>query len=282
MLHTDREEVERRLLPASDESQPMCSGGIHAGLARKAVELLLETPGGRDFARRWLFGMALRDQQAFCLANALRWADDGVRWFANDAELLLARGTIQEALATLVGSVPGLAGLSPRARDMARSTLNERRYRLAGARRSFESALAADPGLHEARLRLGRVAWHLEQKDAARSAFESVLSRAAEPGVLYLARLYLGRVAEDARRLEEAEGHYREALALEPQGQAAAVALSHVLGLAGDPAAAREVLQAAVSRAGSRTLADPFWAYLSGRSDEGDAILDELRRESHR
>ena len=282
MLHTDRDDVERRLQPPGDEGEPVCGGGPHAEYAHRAAILLFEKPDGRDFGRRWLLAMALRDQQAFCLPNALRWADEGVRWFAKDPELLLVRGTIQEVLATLVDSLPGLADTSPRAREQARSKLNERRYWLSEARRSLEEAVAADPSLHEARLRLGRVAWRLDQRDAARAALEAVLSATTETTLVYLGHLYLGRVHESSGRLDAAESEYRKALAADSTGQSAAVALSYVLGLAGDPAESRAVLEAAVARGGSRKVADAFWSYSSGRSDEGEPMLDQLRRESER
>jgi tetratricopeptide (TPR) repeat protein len=282
MLHTDRDDVERRLLPPGDEGEPVCGDGAHAEYARKAAVLLFERPDGRDFGRRWLLAMALRDQHAFCLPNALRWADEGVRWFAKDPELLLVRGTLQEVLATLVDSLPGLADTNPRTRQQARSKLNERRYWLTEARRSLEAALVADPSLHEARLRLGRVAWRLDQKDAAQHALEAMLSATTETTLAYLGHLYLGRVHESSGRLDTAESEYRKAVALDPTGQSAAVALSYVLGLTGEPAESRAVLEAAVARGGSRKVADPFWSYSSGRSDEGEPMLDQLRRETER
>jgi Tfp pilus assembly protein PilF len=97
-----------------------------------------------------------------------------------------------------------------------------------------------------------------------------------------LARLFLGQVHEDAGRLEQATGEYRRALAVDPNAQSAAVALSHALRKAGDGEGSRRVLLDALAHAGRRTQADVFWNYFTSNALGFAAELDGLRREALR
>lgn len=281
MLHTDREEVEQERVLLLDESGAKCGSGVHAGLAAEIAPLLMGRAEGRDFARRWYLAMTLRAHGRYCFDDAWRWAQKGLKWFPKDAELLLASGTTDET----VGSLPGwsrsrLEVVTYWRRDEARNAALKQRRHLEYARQSFEKALTADPDLAEARLRLGRVEWRLEHADAARTALDETLARTSQPLVRYLGHLYLGQLHEEAGRLEEAEREYRAALDVDPQAQAAAVALSYVLQLAGDPAASREVLARAVAQGGRRRRADAYWDYPLGRSAEAETLLEALREES--
>jgi tetratricopeptide (TPR) repeat protein len=79
---------------------------------------------------------------------------------------------------------------------------------------------------------------------------------------LSLPRPALPRTAlERAGRANEAARAYEEALALEPQSQAAALALSHLRLSSGDAAGARRVLEQALAHAGRRAESDPYWIY---------------------
>ena len=284
MLHTDRDDVERWPVLLVDERGAKCGSGVHAGLAAEIVPLLMGELEGREFARRWYLAMALRAHGRFCLSDALRWAQKGLKWFPKDAGLLLASGTTDEALGSLPSWSRDRLGdmLTTRQRREATSAVSAQRRHLEYARRSFEHALAADADLTEARLRLGRVEWRLEHADAARTALEGALDRTQEPFLLYLGRLFLGQIHQDAGRLAEAEREYRAALGVDPHAQAAAVALSHVLQLAGDAAESRDVLERAVASAGRRRSADAYWDYLFGRSDDAETLLEALRQETRK
>jgi hypothetical protein len=66
------------------------------------------------------------------------------------------------------------------------------------------------------------VAWRLGETAEARSALEEVLSRSKDASTAFLAHLFLGRIDEDAGRLEEAARSYGVALALVATAQSAA------------------------------------------------------------
>ena len=109
---------------------------------------------------------------------------------------------------------------------------------------------------------------------------QSVRAMAGTPDQRYLAHLYLGKVYESLGRGEDARRDFREALALRPDAQAAAVALSQALASAGDAEGARRVLADALSWAGGRLQRDPFWQYPAGNALTVDVTLDALRRET--
>ena len=99
----------------------------------------------------------------------------------------------------------------------------------------------------------------------------------AQGDALYLARLFLGRILEEAGDLDSAIQHYRDAALAEPLRPAANVALAHALTLKGDRGAAREVLEAALARAGRRGGEEPYWFYFVGSPTVGEASFERLR-----
>lgn len=280
MLHSDRDEEDRP--PPTGTEQPRGCPGKQADLAGRYAALLARWPETRDFARRFFLATALRCQWDFCLEPALRWAKHGLKLFPRDPLLLLTAGSGLEESATLadVRSLDGIAGLPQRQRVQLEGALSARDQRFKEARQYFRDALSADPALTLARVRLGRVLWRLSEADAARAALEQAIADGPEAGVLYLARLFLGRVHEDSGRLEPAIEEYRHALALDPKAQTAAVALSHALRLAGESEASHQVLSQALAQAGWRTVADPYWNYLTSNAVRFEDAFEALRRET--
>jgi tetratricopeptide (TPR) repeat protein len=164
----------------------------------------------------------------------------------------------------------------------SRDEAANQRFRFNEARRAYEEALAADMDQAAVRVRLGRVLWRLGEREEAAAALAGAIDDARDaPRIRYLAHLFLGRVQEDGGRLDEAESSYRRALELDPQAQAAGIALAHVLRLAGDEQAAREVAVRTVSYAGRRGGLDFFWEYLTG-SVTPEKLLGDLRAKVRR
>jgi len=282
MLHTDRDEMDRRPILVSGERAPTCGPPVQAGLAEAALGLLLVDAPGREFARRWYLAMALRSLGDICFDEGLRWTAAGLKKFAKDKELLLARGMLDEASVTLAPlRAPNAAALYPSEQEMVHDAMLDGRLRLTEAAGSFEDALAADPGFEEAALRLGRVRLRLNQQESAIRALASVLATSRDPRRLYLAHLFLGRAHEAAQRAPLAEREYQEALALDPRAQAAATALGHLRLMAGDPARAREIVDAALARAESHAD-DPFWEYSVGAGRQAEPLFEALRAEATR
>jgi tetratricopeptide (TPR) repeat protein len=152
---------------------------------------------------------------------------------------------------------------------------------LGHAERRLRRALAADPHLDEARLRLGDVLLVLGRPKEAAAEIEAVLAKSADPDLLCPAHLFLGGMHEQAGRLADAIKSYRDALDLDPTGQTPNLALSAALDASGDAAGARDALERALAEAGdAHELAHPWWVFQLGQSKRLDALLEALREES--
>jgi tetratricopeptide (TPR) repeat protein len=278
MLHTDRDLFER-FQPDVVESRRNCGINRHAGYGRSLVSLLMvESDASREFGRRWLVAMALQSHWDLCLDDVRGWTQEGLKWFPRNPELLLIRATAREISAALTPE-PNLY-LDPNDRSRGLTDIARRRQDLAEAKRDLETALAIDPDLHEARLRLGRVLWRLERPAQARPVLDAVVQRTQDPRLLYLAHLFLGRLDESDGGAAAAIAHYSAARARDPTSQAAAVALSHALIVGGDDAEGRAVLAQAVDQAPRANRNDAFMTYHLGRAPFAEGMLETLREDT--
>jgi tetratricopeptide (TPR) repeat protein len=280
MLHLDRDGADRP--PAAGQEQPRACPGLDARRARDLAHLLAVRAETRDFARRVFLAMAQSCQWDFCLADAVEWGREGLSRFPGDALLLLGVGSTLEENATL-GRAPLAMEDAPRDRRAPRARVNplgERAQGFAAAERVLAEAVSADPDLVEARLRLGRVQWRQGKDEVALRTLEEALRRRGPPPLPYLAHLFAGQVQEGAGRVAEAQRHFEEALALEPESQAAAIALSHLRRMSGDLAGARRLLSDGLSYAGSRGDRDPYWNYVASNAATAPEIFRALREEA--
>ena len=206
-------------------------------------------------------------------------SSDVLKRLPKDGPLLLTLGIVLETTAflTLVPA-PRSAILGPQAVRQYESQTAKLGALWERARRTFDEALAADPSLHEARVRLGRVLWRLDRPDLARACFEEAIAKSDDKVVLYLAHLFLGRIHEDQNRLADAEKEYQAALVVRPSSEAAAVAISHVRLLTGDTAGAREFMELSLEQVRLRIEGDPFKNYPMIHTREGQSSLDAMRK----
>lgn len=273
MLHTDRALFERaRLQRAAPE--PECVASFEADAAAAIAEIVACHDGGlRDFAGRWAAATAMRARADGCMLDAVHFVDLGLKWDPRNAMLLLVRGMVHETIASALAS-------SPQARPEAGRVGSMRcQDELELARASFESALAADPGLAEARLRLGRTEWRMGDVARARSSLQAVLAAEPKRSIAYLAHLFLGRLDEDASRFVEARREYSAALDIDPGAQVAGLAVSHALLMDGDEGAAREALKAALGSK-PRSADDIYWGYPMGGAALAQTLFEKLRGEA--
>jgi hypothetical protein len=283
MLHTDKDELERRPLAVSGERSPSCGPPVHALFAERALVPLLGDEAGREFARRWYLAMSLRSLGDLCFDDGRRWTGNGLKRFARDKELLLARGLLAEAVATVERLRQlSLGGPTPRDLDHLREQQLGSYTALTEASRAFEQAVVADPSYEEALLHLGRVRFRLGQQGPALQALRPLLAGSRDPERLYLAHLFVGRVHEAAGRNADAERAYENAAEVEPDSQSAAMALAHLRLMAGDFRASREILDKELGRSARRasTQEDPFWNYQFGAARRADPLFEALRNEA--
>jgi tetratricopeptide (TPR) repeat protein len=273
MLHADRAAQQGEEQAA--QGRLRCGQRDEGAIARTVGALLTTRPDSREYARRFFVASARRNLEELCLGAVRAWTRAGLKWFPEDAELLLVDGTAAET-AGVLGPSMAPAMLNERASDWRRP---DPRSELRRARDAFARALRADPSLVEARLRLGRALSRLGEHAAARAELERVASSASDGESKYLCRLFLARVHDDAGRRADAIRAYQEALAAEPGGQTAAIGLAQLLGRAGDGSAGRELLARSVAYAPRQGARDPYWSYHAGLVRPGDAALDALRAE---
>lgn len=281
MVHTDLDELERRPLEVPGERAPSCGPPVQALFAERALASLLRDEAGREFARRWYVAMGLRSLGDLCFEEGRRWVASGLKRFARDKELLLTRGLLAEGLATVVRlRQASPAGATPREHDLLREQQLEGRSALLEAGKAFEQALATDASFEEASLHLGRVRFRLGQLGPAVQALGPIVAASRDQERLYLAYLFVGRVHEAAGRTAEAERAYKNAAGVEPDGQAAAMALAHLRLMAGEFGAAREILDQELGRTLPRSHVDPFWNYLFAPARRAEPLFEALRNEA--
>ncbi len=279
LLHVDRELLDQFSPPIS-EHVAQCGIGDHAKIIDHLTAiLLLIDPEAGAFLRPLYLAIAQQAQWSHCFNESQSWARAGLRFLPRDVPLKMALAVASETGAFFVlPPAPGSVDLPPSAARRRDAEAARIRGLWEAARQAFEDVLALSPDHAEARLRLGRVLWRLQRADEARACFERILSKAGEGPVQYLAHLFLGRVLEGRGDLSGAEEQYRVALSIEPDSGPAAVALSQVRFLQGDPESAREILATGLDAARRRRSFDPWVPYLIVQTPVGEQILAGLRQ----
>ena len=228
-----------------------------------------------SFRRRWFLGAALLAFEHGGWQDAVTFTDLACDLLPDDVALLTAAAWFNEglALAPLVAAELERGGLT-RLQERKRSRL------LAAARRAG-AALRVAPTASEATLRLARVRMLLGQGESVRETLTALVDRGGVPRAhAYLGRLLLGRLHLEAGEPAEAERRFRDAMALDPQGQAARVALGRLLEGRGDRRGAAAVLDP-VLRGAAGAAIDPWVDYRLG-AGAGPGLRDDLRREVRR
>jgi tetratricopeptide (TPR) repeat protein len=162
----------------------------------------------------------------------------------------------------------GLA-VAPASPDLRLMTgiVDELTARLQGfmrARDKFEKLVADEPRFTRARIRLGRVLWMLEDREAALAQLLRAQSEAREPEDRYLVAMFLGALYEQQKNLTGARVAYETALAAAPASQAATVALGYLDVMAGRPDRAQALARQLLS---APPVGDAWWRYRNGGFD---------------
>lgn len=253
VLHTDLAIVQRQTAERRGDA------GARSG------SLLLEdgqSAGRRQVSPHWPVAVQIatmladrRDPEArriallwFRAVNGLflHWAegtqlyvDGGLRYFPDDAVLHLYRGTVHQMYANgrvqqslnrvdpAAGYAPGPSA-DPRLREAAS-------VEFARAETALRRALALDPALAEARIRLAHVAGDLGHPDEAVTLATEALGARLPPFFESYATLILGRNLMRVGRFEEARTTFDRAAVLSPAAQAPRIGRSQAALAAGRP-----------------------------------------------
>ena len=203
-------------------------------------------------------------------ARARRMAPDA-------AEVLFGEACLQESL----GSPPEQAyvrtTILPNGTQFQGMESAQAHFRRAES--LFRRAVAADPGLIEARLRLGRVLAQQGRYEAALGELAQVVAAPPDRRLGYYAHLFIGDATQALGRLDEAQAAYRTAIELYPHTQSARIGLGAALRAAGDRSAALGAIlptlnEPVMSRDGTD---DPWWNYYEGDAANLAALLEGLR-----
>ena len=270
MLHTD---VSLRLVKLARQPEAAAHIDAATALLKAAVE---RRPEETQFARRWRDTVAglLHAFGASDIASNL--SQHGLQWLRESEEQSRASTALEMGVASEIqAAVAGpLSGPQPKRTSVVPP---DARRELRVAARHFETAVAADPGCVEAALHLGRVML-LDGRDIEAARWLRVAAAAHSLPVRYLALMFLGVVAERQARYDDAEREYRAALDTFRWGQAAPLALSHVLMRAGRGQEAQETLAAHFTATRGRVV-EPFGTYLANPATDLRPSLDQLRAE---
>ena len=229
------------------------------GVARAYAEKLASRDRGAGFPRTWWLLVTAYLQGEFALATAKEFGEWAQHSVGDDPELLLAIGATQEMGWTeheANGDFPFNGDLKD-------------------AERAYRHALAAQPDLVEARLRLGRV---LTLRGDTRGAVRLLaeIGERAEREYQYLARMFEGDAFERMGNDAEAERRYLAATALLPEAQAAHLGLAQVRHKRGARAEAAESVRATTQGKTVTDTSEPWFWYSRGLSRHTSRYLDEL------
>jgi hypothetical protein len=246
-----------------------CSN-YHWRMGRALLDGLQPDPAADLFARLWYRATItfLLEQTNF--SDALPHITRARERFPDDGVLQFEQGYYQESL-----SAPGVQTLV----GTSRGTLSSARTYLIAAESSFSRAAKLDPGLVEARIRLGAVLTRLERYREALAALQPALNGVQDPVLRYYAELFCARAAEGLGDLAAAGSHYESAQAVLPSAKAPLLALGRLARSTGDRARAAElVLRVIVARDRTAPPGDPWWVYNMWQSRDSASLLHALRQ----
>jgi len=250
-------------------SQPLFA---QARVIRVLHQALVSLGDHRSAAlRTWylLWESFVQARSAIDLTEYGNYLDDAVRAFPQDAEVLLAAGSHYELRWWSAYDNP----------QRQPNGGNKGADELRSARDWFRKGIVAPGPFNETRLRLGRVLLMLGDVDEAETELRRVQSMSNEPGLLYVAALLLGDIAQRRGDLEAAAASYEAASKLVPVAQSARLASAYVRHLRGNRKEAAEAVVSALSNQAEDY--DPWWLYAGGYSLQFDRLL-RLARESVR
>jgi tetratricopeptide (TPR) repeat protein len=245
----------------------------HAVLAKRLLAALELPPAvsrrteelasDNTFLRPWYLLMIAYEQGRGFWPRAMDYVPAARKQCGDHPEMLLAIGAIHEMAWMFEHQEGRKVGVSG---DLKEAEAADR------------GALAGNPQLVEARLRLGRVLTWRGDFDGAVRTLAELRPDTTERGFLYLARLFEGDVLERHGDLDRAAPAYSAAIDALPASPSARIALAHLRHLEGKRSEAADRVTAVAAEA-KRTDdgADPWLWYLRGTAWRAPAYLDVLR-----
>jgi len=247
----------------------------HWDLAMDMLDALPASP--RDpFVGQWYAAIGTHLVQSRRFADALIHFERARALVPDDPRVLYAEARLHETLA------------SPRIQNFIRVTtpINGMSIRGVGSsgaewRRAealLQKAVAVDPTLVAARLRLGRVVMRQQRWDEGLRLVQQALSETQDPTLSYYASLFAGDAELALGSADDAKRSYERALSLFPDSQSARLGLAAAISAAGEREDAITAILPTLTKAPEkRADDDPWWIYHDSNLDEAEAELTRLR-----
>ena len=226
----------------------------------------------RTFARDWYLLLISLQHGRADIGWSRAFLEEALRLFPKDPYLTLARGADYEMLSDMRTGY--LRSIDAQGGVRGQSKVDPDRE-LEHAVRWLEQAIALEPALVEARLRLGRVLYRRGEYDRAAQQLDAVRQAAPWKELRYLALVFRGMVEAARGAYDPAEGFYAEARRILPRGQTAAIASAEAAYLRGRVSDAGATIQATLQQ---RDKDDPWWIYISGEYWHFESRLETLRK----
>jgi hypothetical protein len=245
---------------------------IHWQMARLLFDAA--RPDGDDVARRWYIATAAwmqsREQHD---TTHLRHARE---MFPDDAALQFLSGCQQETYAGPAVQAIAKTAVLPAGYHV---DIESESAALRDAESFFHRALALDPRLGEARIRLGHVLLARGRPQEAADELRKVDTAALPVELQYYHAMFLGQAEESLGHAEQARDSYSRASSLFPNAQSPYLALGALATRHGDRAAAlkemRRLFDVPIT---SLEIDEPWWSYRVAQARNADELLDALFR----
>ena len=249
----------------------------HWQFAMDMLEALPAAPRRDPIVALWFRAIGAHFARERNYADALQHFTRARRMVPDAAEVLFGEACLQESLG------------SPRNQEYVRITVlpngskflevEDAQTHFRRAESLLRRALAVDPGLIEARLRLGRVLGQQGRYEDALRELALVVAAPPDRALGYYAQLFIGDTTHALGRLDEAQAAYQVAIELYPHTQAARIGLGAASRAAGDRTAAlAAILPTLNERVDSRDgTDDPWWNYYDGDAANLTALMERLQ-----
>ena len=291
-------------VPVSGDVQVLERDGEMVGVALKDwnwafARSLVEWQGSRGdmaFVSTWFHVTTTFLVSRRQYGEAQNQLAESVRWAPKDARLLFDRACLAELqglpesqsllssedLAALRAQRTPIGfrtlGLARTSTGSAVAGVRPREVENADAERYFCQTLDIAPGMVEAMVRLARLVDDRGRHDEAADLLKRATAASSpDPIVRFYGLLMAGRIERERGRLEAAEAHFRDAIAVFPEAQSARLGASHVAVLRADVAGALEFMRPLADRPeAGNVLTDPWWVYGLGLGRQANRLLGEF------
>jgi len=260
LLHTEAFIIRAEVGPVPPSDPYILSA---RSLARHVLRLAGDGQQGfgekeRIFVRNWYLLLVAMQHGRAELGWSRAYLAEAMQSFPKDPNLALALGSDHEMLSDISKGYLNHVDVVGRFRSQADVNADDE---LRQAIRYLEQAVAMEPKMMEARLRLGRALYRRGDLDKAARELDAALQLAPRDELRYLALVFRGRVEAARGNYDRGDALFADAIRLLPKGQVAVLARAEAAYLSGRASGAAAMIQAMLQLPDKL---DPWWLYISG------------------